>query len=152
MKKILAILLACMLLMSSAAMAEYAEGTVLRMATGYNSTKTGIAFDAETAGSGVTLADGNTYNTVLIGTQCWMKENLRTKKYANGTTISQGSLSSSSSTAYWYFPNNDSSNMSTYGLLYNWKAVMQNSSSSSANPSGVQGVCPNGWHVPSDAE
>ena len=41
----------------------YAEGTVLRMATGYNSTKTGIAFDAETAGSGVTLADGKTYNT-----------------------------------------------------------------------------------------
>ncbi|MBQ7600643.1 MAG: hypothetical protein IJU49_00540, partial [Lachnospiraceae bacterium] len=39
----------------------YAEGTVLRMATGYNSTKTGIAFDAETAGSGVTLADGKTY-------------------------------------------------------------------------------------------
>ena len=41
----------------------YAEGTVLRMATGYNSTKTGIAFDAETAGSGVTLTDGKTYNT-----------------------------------------------------------------------------------------
>ena len=41
----------------------YAEGTVLRMATGYNSAKTGIAFDAETAGSGVTLADGKTYNT-----------------------------------------------------------------------------------------
>ena len=72
----------------------------------------------------LTDRDGNTYNTVLIGSQCWMKENLRTKKYANGTTISQGSLSSSSSTAYWYFPNNDSSNMSTYGLLYNWKAVM----------------------------
>ncbi len=42
---------------------DYAEGTVLRMATGYNSKKTGIAFDAETAGSGVTLADGKTYNT-----------------------------------------------------------------------------------------
>lgn len=42
---------------------EYASGTVLRMATGYNSAKTGIAFDAETAGSGITLADGKTYNT-----------------------------------------------------------------------------------------
>ncbi len=60
MKKLLSILLACAMLLSCAAMAE---GTVLRMATGYNSTKTGIAFDAETAGSGVTLADGNTYNT-----------------------------------------------------------------------------------------
>ena len=60
MKKLLSILLACVMLLSCAAMAE---GTVLRMATGYNSTKTGIAFDAETAGSGVTLADGKTYNT-----------------------------------------------------------------------------------------
>lgn len=43
---------------------SYAEGTVLRMATGYNSTKTGLSFDAETAGSGVTLAaNGKTYNT-----------------------------------------------------------------------------------------
>ena len=41
---------------------EYAEGTVLRMATGYNSAKTGLFFDAETAGEGVTLADGNTYH------------------------------------------------------------------------------------------
>ena len=42
---------------------EYTDGTLLRMAVGYNSAKTGIAFDAETAGSGVTLADGKTYNT-----------------------------------------------------------------------------------------
>ena len=41
---------------------EYAPGTKLRMATGYNSTKTGLSFDAETAGSGITLADGVTYN------------------------------------------------------------------------------------------
>ena len=59
MKRALSILLALVMLLSCAAMAE---GTVLRMATGYNSTKTGIAFDAETAGSGVTLADGITYN------------------------------------------------------------------------------------------
>ena len=41
---------------------EYAPGTKLRMATGYNSTKTGLSFDAETAGSGITLVDGVTYN------------------------------------------------------------------------------------------
>ena len=40
----------------------YADGTVLRMATGYNSVKTGLSFDAETAGDGITLADGNTYH------------------------------------------------------------------------------------------
>ena len=101
--------------------------------------------------STLTDRDGNTYNTVQIGTQCWMKENLRTTKYADGTAISQGS-STSTTTPYWYYPNNSSSNKPTYGLLYNWKAVMRNSSSSSANPSGVQGVCPTGWHVPSDAE
>ena len=99
----------------------------------------------------VTDIDGNTYNTVQIGQQCWMKENLRTTKYADNTSIEQGS-SASSTTAYWYYPNNDASNMPTYGLLYNWKAVMYNSSSSLANPSGVQGICPTGWHVPSDAE
>ena len=101
--------------------------------------------------STLTDIDGNTYNTVQIGNQCWMKENLRTTKYANGTSISQGN-NTSTTTAYWYYPNNNSSNMSTYGLLYNWKAVMGSSSSSSANPSGVQGICPIGWHVPSDAE
>ena len=49
---------------TAAAPAElsYAEGTVLRMATGYNSAKTGLFFDAEVAGEGVTLANGQTYN------------------------------------------------------------------------------------------
>ena len=99
----------------------------------------------------VTDIDGNTYNTVWIGNQCWMKENLRTTKYADGTIIEQGD-SISYVTPYWYYPDSNASNISTYGLLYNWKAVMHNSSSSSANPSGVQGICPTGWHVPSDAE
>ena len=79
-----------------------------------------------------------------------MKENLKTTKYADGTSISHGT--SSASTAYWYYPNNNSSNKPIYGLLYNWKAVMHNSASSTSNPSGVQGICPTGWHVPSDAE
>ena len=99
----------------------------------------------------VTDYDNNVYNTVQIGNQCWMKENLRTTKYADGTPIDQGN-STSTTVAYWYYPNNNSSNKATYGLLYNWKAVMRNSSSSSANPSGVQGICPTGWHVPSYAE
>ena len=100
----------------------------------------------------LTDIDGNTYNTVQIGSQCWMKQNLKTTKYADGTSISQGSGTSSTTVAYWYYPNNNSSTKDTYGLLYNWKAVMRNASSSSANPSGVQGICPTGWHVPSDAE
>jgi uncharacterized protein (TIGR02145 family) len=54
-------------------------------------------------------------------------------------------------TSYRYAPDNDTSNVPTYGYLYNWPAVMHGASSSS-NPSGVQGICPNGWHVPSDVE
>ena len=67
MKKLLSLILAMALVLSlaGAAMADgnYAEGTELRMAVGYNSTKTGIVFDAEVAGEGITLADGNTYLT-----------------------------------------------------------------------------------------
>ena len=99
----------------------------------------------------LTDCDGNTYNTILLGHQCWMKENLKTTKYADGTSILQGS-STYTTTPYWSYPNNDAANKVTYGLLYNWKAVMRNSSSSSANPSGVQGICPTGWHVPSTSE
>ena len=124
----------------------------------YATNAAGTAYGSEVSftpncNGGVILTDrdGNTYNVVQIGSQCWMKENLRTTKYADGTSISQGSTSSEI-TAYWYYPNDNSANKSTYGLLYNWKAVMRNSSSSSTNPSGVQGICPTGWHVPSAPE
>lgn len=99
----------------------------------------------------ITDYDGNTYNSVLIGTQCWMKENLRTTHFADGTAISTNS-GTSNTVAYWYYPNNNANNAETYGLLYNWSAVMHGSASSNANPSGVQGICPNGWHVPSQSE
>ena len=99
----------------------------------------------------VTDYDGNVYNTVQIGNQCWMKENLRTTHYADGTSIALGSTANNT-VVYRYYPNNDSSNVSTYGYLYNWVAVMHEHTSSSTNPSGVQGICPIGWHVPSDAE
>lgn len=100
--------------------------------------------------------DNNSYRVVRIGTQCWMKDNLRTKHYADGTTIAQGSnsmFSLTTSTSYYFYPDGNASNASTYGLLYNWKAAIRNlSSATAANPSGVQGVCPNGWHLPSEAE
>lgn len=99
----------------------------------------------------VTDVDGNHYNAVWIGGKLWMKENLRTKKYPNGTEIELGYYSSSSNPLR-YAPNNDESNVPTYGYLYNWLAVMNGATSSTANPSGVQGICPNGWHVPSKAE
>jgi len=72
-----------------------------------------------------------------------------------GTFTSQiTGLSSNLSTTigYWYYPMNDTAYEANYGLLYNWPAVMHGASGSNANPSGVQGICPDGWHVPSDAE
>ena len=93
-------------------------------------------------GGTINDVDGNTYNIVQIGNQCWMAQNLRTTHYADGTAISAGGDNTSTTTGYYYFTSR----------LYNWKAVMRNSNSSNANPSGVQGICPTGWHVPSDAE
>ena len=98
----------------------------------------------------VTDYDGNTYNTVHIGNQCWMKENLRTTHFADGTPISGGGQLSSPTTPYYY--NYGNIPLESRGYLYNWPAAMHSAESSSDNPSGVQGICPMGWHLPSDVE
>jgi uncharacterized protein (TIGR02145 family) len=99
--------------------------------------------------------DGNIYQTVTIDQQVWMAENLR---YLPSV---EGPVTGSATTPYYYvfdYFGTDvneakaTSNYATYGVLYNWTAAMAISASSSANPSGVQGVCPTGWHLPSDAE
>ena len=106
----------------------------------------------------VTDYDGNVYSTVIIGNQCWMKENLRTTHYADGTVITDATkakrnIDGDGGYGVVYWQDIESSKVGfRWQDIYNWKAVMRNSSSSSANPSGVQGICPKGWHVPSDAE
>jgi uncharacterized protein (TIGR02145 family) len=101
--------------------------------------------------------DGNVYHIVSIGTQTWMTENLRTSRYADGTSIpfvnsrySWGVLSVTSK-AYCYY-GDDVNNAKPYGALYTWAAAMKGVASSVSNPSRVQGVCPAGWHLPSDDE
>ena len=86
----------------------------------------------------VTDFDGNVYQTVKIGNQCWTRDNLRSTHYADGTVISD-----------YYLPYNGPQ---SYGYLYSWVTVMKSMPSSALNPSGVAGICPVGWHVPSDAE
>jgi len=76
--------------------------------------------------------DGEEYTTVTIGGQTWLAENLRFN--ATGSLLN---------------PDNPSEK---YGRLYDWEVLMQGAPSSSANPSGVQGVCPEGWHLPSIEE
>jgi uncharacterized protein (TIGR02145 family) len=92
----------------------------------------------------VTDIEGNVYQTVRIGTQVWMKENLKVSKYRNGNSIPTGltdaAWASTISGAYAIY-NNDPANNTTYGKLYNWYAV--------ADP---RGLCPAGWHVPSEAD
>ena len=95
--------------------------------------------------------DGNKYDAVIIGDQVWMAENLRTTHYSDGTAISLGTQTSNS-TPYYYHVNNDSSNDEEYGLQYNYAAVMNGEQPSESNPSGVQGIAPNGWHIPSVSE
>ena len=111
----------------------------------------------ETIPDAVTDVDGNHYDAVRIGDQVWMKQNLRTTRYADGTEIPQSTFASSytplaEKKPYRWAPNNMDINVQKFGWLYNWRAVMRDSIGSDLNPSGVQGICPDGWHVPSDAE
>ncbi len=92
-------------------------------------------------GGDVTDYDGNIYETVTIGNQTWLKQNLRSLHYADGTPID----------SVWVYDNNES-NAAIWGRLYSWDAAMHGASSSNGNPSGVQGACPDGWHLPSKAE
>ncbi len=93
--------------------------------------------------------DSNIYNTVQIGNQCWMKENLRTTRFADSTTIPLNGPNSYTE-PYRYAPLNNESTVENYGYLYNW-AAMRYANATSSHFS-FQGICPNGWHVPSDAE
>jgi len=101
-------------------------------------------------GSFTDTRDGRTYDYVVIGEQTWMAENLRYDN-SGSMTVAQGSEQSETD-PYLYYPNGDSQNLETYGYLYNWPAAMNGAESSDANPSGVQGICPLGWHLPSNAE
>lgn len=93
----------------------------------------------------VTDDDGNVYSTVIIGSQCWMAENLRVTQSSNGQSIP---ISASSGASRQYPLGGSASSVPIYGYNYNWTAVM----SGPTTPSGVRGICPVGWHVPSRAE
>jgi len=101
--------------------------------------------------------DGNEYATMQLGDQVWMAENLKAIHFADGTPIDKAESPEDwinldiDSKAYAFYENNDSA-FATYGALYTWAAAMNGSESSDEFPGDVQGVCPDGWHLPGESE
>jgi uncharacterized protein (TIGR02145 family) len=114
---------------------------------------TGVPCSFACGFSTVSDIDGNTYNTVLIGTQCWTKSNLKVTKYNDGTDIPEitgsqtwdNTVVTGARTVY----NDDPINLTRYGYLYNWFAAKGISTGGSII---YKNICPTGWHVPTDNE
>jgi uncharacterized protein (TIGR02145 family) len=109
---------------------------------------TSAAASAFTCGTSTVTYDGHAYTTVQIGSQCWFKENLRNDNYNDLSPI-PGNLDNSTWTTttsgaqavYGQGTANEAANLAAYGRLYNWYAV-----------TNAAGLCPTGWHVPTDTE
>ena len=94
----------------------------------------------------ITDYDNNVYNTVTINTQVWMKENLKTKHFNNGDSLgttypSTLSISGISNPKYQWPCNGSEDSVVKYGRLYTWYTI-----------SDTRGVCPSGWHIPTETE
>ncbi len=117
-------------------------------------------------GTTISDIDGNSYNTVLIGAQCWTKENLRVRRYNNGRSIlfdASGDSGGSSTTwqnlkigAHTIYAHDSTtttpSNRTKYGYLYNWYAAKGIYTTGDIQSTDTLNICPSGWHVPTDAE
>jgi uncharacterized protein (TIGR02145 family) len=88
--------------------------------------------------------DGNTYSTIVIGSQIWMSENLKTTKYNDDSAISlvtdNATWTVITTPGYCWYNNDEGANKDTYGALYNWYAV------------NTGKLCPTGWHVPDESD
>jgi uncharacterized protein (TIGR02145 family) len=87
--------------------------------------------------------DGNTYDTIVIGTQTWLQQNLKTSKYRNGDQIylisDNEKWISWQIGAYCWYNNDPETYKNTYGALYNWNVAKAN-------------ICPTGYHVPTTVD
>ena len=109
----------------------------------------------------ITDVDGNVYNTVSIGTQCWTKTNLKVTKYNDNTSIPLNNTYTSGTVstvwqglttgAYTIYGNesNSGANATNYGFLYNWYAAKGITTTGSTT---YKNICPTGYHVPTDSD
>ena len=141
----------------------YTDGDRLKF-TGISGIYSTVVMDIPTATKTInfdfvdcTDGSGNSYPVVQIGTQLWMAENIRTIKYTSGSDITLASTDeewgafTATSKGYCYY-DFIPANGPVYGALYTWAGAMDGAASTTSAPSGKQGVCPVGWHVPSIAE
>ncbi len=102
--------------------------------------------------------DGNSYNSIEIGNQCWLAKNLKVTHYPNGDAIPlvTGNTNWSSldndniADAYCIYNNNANNEIDTYGALYTYAAAIGDDWTKDNNEN--QGVCPDGWHLPNNTE
>lgn len=136
---------------------RYYNGTIWSNCMG------GIVPPTFTCGDPMTDIDGNTYPTVLIGGQCWMAADLKVSKYPNGDAIpyidnnlTWGALGANNTDdAYCFYRDSNNNGVvdiafPDYGALYNYAAAIADNWTRDNN--AKQGVCPDGWHLPSEAE
>jgi uncharacterized protein (TIGR02145 family) len=86
--------------------------------------------------------EGQVYNTIQVFSQCWLKENLNV-----GTRINGSLDQTNNSIIEKYCYNNVEDSCDKYGGLYQWREMMQYTTQQ-----GAQGICPPGWHLPTDEE
>jgi len=125
---------------------SFSQKIILHRNTGdsqifYSSSVDSITFLPFTCGDEIRYA-GKTYHTVLIGSQCWMKENLDV-----GTMISGGTNQTNNGMIEKYCYNDVPDSCTRYGGLYQWNEMMQY-----LTTQGVKGICPEGWHIPTESE
>lgn len=102
-----------------------------------------ISFSTQNYGT-LTDIEGNTYKTITIGTQIWMAENLRTKKYNDGIAIplvtNETGWAELTTPGYCWYKNEEETFKESYGALYNWYSI------------NTGKLCPLGWHASADEE
>ena len=94
----------------------------------------------------LTDIEGNEYKTIIIGTQCWMAEDLRVKTLPNGTKMTRTTTWNTG--VYWDLDDP----VQGYFVLYPWRSAANRTSANTNQTTKIQGICPDGWHLPSYTE